>query len=167
MTTHSLPSPIRVAPSLAPPLWLLGGTTAALADLALAALYWSGHGSTGLRVLQSIAAWAMGPAAYQGGWASAAFGVLLYIGTLSAVMALYQRLSRHCPVLVRRPVACGALYGALMYWLIFHLFVRHFSAAVTHALPWQWEALCYAVYIGLIGIPCAFLARIQMMRGNE
>lgn len=167
MSTHSLPSPIRIAPSPTPPLWLLGGAAAALADLALAALYWSEHGSTGLRVLQSIAAWAMGPAAYQGGWASAAFGVLLYIGTLSAVMVLYQRLSRHFRVLVRRPVVCGALYGALMYWSIFHVFVRHFSAAATHELPLQWEALCYAVYIGLIGIPCALLARKHVMRGNE
>lgn len=168
MTTHSLPSPIRIVPSLTPPLWLLGGAAAAVADLALAALYWSGHGSTGLRVLQSIAAWALGPAAYQGGWASAAFGVLLYIGTLSAVMAAYQHLSRRFRVLARRPVVCGALYGALMYWLIFHVFVRYFSAAVTHAhaLPLEWEALCYAVYIGLIGIPCAFLARMHVVRGN-
>lgn len=166
MTAHSLPSPLRIAPSFTPPLWLLGGAAAAVADLALAALYWSGHGSTGLRVLQSIAAWAMGPAAYQGGWASAGFGVLLYIGTLSAVMAAYQHLSRRFHVLVRRPVLCGALYGALMYWLIFHLFVRYFSAAVTHALPWQWEALCYAVYIGLIGVPCALLARMRVTHGN-
>ncbi|HWU70670.1 MAG TPA: hypothetical protein VN017_04880 [Pseudoxanthomonas sp.] len=169
MTTHSLPSPIRIVPSLTPPLWLLGGAAAAVADLALAALYWSGHGSTGLRVLQSIAAWALGPAAYQGGWASAAFGVLLYIGVLSAVMALYQRLSRYWPALVRRPVLFGAAYGVLMYWSIFHLFVRHFSAVIprTVALPWEWEALCVAAYIGLIGVPCALLARMHWARTNS
>lgn len=166
MTAHSLPSPLRIAPSFTPPLWLLGGAAAAVADLALAALYWSGHGSTGLRVLQSIAAWAMGPAAYQGGWASAGFGVLLYIGTLSAVMAAYQRLSRHWHVLVRRPVVCGAVYGVLMYCSIFHLVVRHFSAAIPRTLPWEWEALCVAAYIGLVGVPCALLARMHWARRN-
>lgn len=163
MTTHCLPSPIRVAPSLAPPLWLLGGTAAALADLALSALYWSGHGSTGLRVLQSISAWVMGPPACRGGWESAMLGFLLYAGTMCAVMALYQLLSRRFDVLLRRPVVCGALYGVLMYVLIFHLLVPHFSAAVTRRpLPLQWEALCVAAYIGLIGIPCALLARVRM-----
>ena len=162
MTSHSLPSPVRTMPQFALTLWLVGGLTAAMADLALAAVYWSQHGSTARRVLQSIAAWVMGPAAYRGGWESAVFGVLLYAGTLCAVMALYQVLSRHYRVLVRRPVICGALYGTLMYGLIFHLFVPHFSAAVTRTLPWQWEALCVAAYIGLVGIPCALLARIRM-----
>ena len=162
MTSHSLTSPVRIMPQFTLPLWLVGGFAAAVADLALAAAYWSQHGSTTQRVLQSIAAWVVGPAAYRGGWESAAFGVLLYIGTLCAVMALYRFLSRHYRVLVRRPVTCGALYGVLAYGLIFHLFVPHFSAAVTRTLPWQWEAICVAVYIGMVGIPCALLARIRM-----
>lgn len=149
-------------PQFTPPLWLVGGFAAATADLALAAVYWSQHGSTAQRVLQSIAAWVMGPTAYRSGWESAVFGVLLYVGTLCAVMALYQFLSQYYRVLVRRPVVCGALYGTLMYGLIFHLFVPHFSAAVTRTLPWQWEALCVAAYIGLVGIPCALLARVRV-----
>lgn len=163
MTTHSLPSPVQTVPQFTLPLWLPGGLAAAVADLALAAAYWSQHGSTAQRVLQSISAWVMGPPAYQGGWESAMLGFLLYAGTMCAVMALYQLLSRRFDVLLRRPVVCGALYGVLMYVLIFHLLVPHFSAAVTRRpLPLQWEVLCVAAYIGLIGIPCALLARVRM-----
>lgn len=140
---------------------VMGGTAAAMLDLAVAAAYWGARGVAPDRIFQSIAAWLLGPAAFTGGAATVALGAVLYAGVLSGVMGAYRLLARWFPILLHRPLGAGALYGASMYGLIFLVFVPHFSAATPAAHAWQWHAVCVAVYVSLVGIPAALLARIQ------
>lgn len=140
---------------------VMGGTAAAMLDLAVAAAYWGARGVAPDRIFQSIAAWLLGPAAFTGGEGTVALGAVLYAGVLSAVMGAYRLLARRLPMLRRRPFGAGAVYGASMYGLTFLVFVPHFSAATPATHAWQWHAVCVAAYVLLVGIPAALLARIQ------
>ncbi len=153
-------APVR--PAMPALFWsVMGGTAAAMLDLAVAAAYWGARGVAPDRIFQSIAAWLLGPAAFTGGALTVALGAVLYAGVLSGVMGAYRRLARRFPALRHRPFSGGALYGASMYGLIFLIFVPHFSAATPVAHAWQWHAVCVAAYVTLVGIPAALLARIQ------
>ena len=145
--------------------WLvLLATSAAMLDLGLAAIYWGAHGVPAARMFQSIASWVMGRSAFFGGDATVVFGGVLYTGVLCAVMALYRVLARRFPPMLRYPLGFGALYGALMYGLIFRVFVPYLSAANPAPHVWQWDALCVAAYALLVGIPAALLARVPADR---
>lgn len=159
---NSAPLPfLRPYPSVDQALspWLLTGIAAATLDLAIASLYWMLYGVSPLRVLQSIASWVLGAPAFAGGNATALGGALLYTGLVCAQAALYLWISRRFPVLWRKPLLCGASYGAMMYAAVFELLVPHFTAAPAGSAPWHWALVCLLAYIGVIGIPCGLMAR--------
>jgi hypothetical protein len=140
--------------------WLLSAAVvAAVLDLGFAVLFWATEGVPATRVLQSIAAWLMGPAAYQGGIATAVLGSALYLALMWALAALYSGLSRSFPRLVRQPLRFGLAYGALMYGLVFHVAVPLFTAAGPASQRPDWIAACVAAYMVLVGLPCAWAAR--------
>lgn len=149
----SRPSPIRV------PWLLLGGYTVATFDLAFAILFWVPQGASAMRVLQSIASWFLGTPAYAGGAATALLGALAYGHLMWGVVALYRALSRRWPVLLRRPFACGAAYGALAYFAIFKLAVPLLALHDPDSARLDWTLACVAVYALLVGVPCALFAR--------
>src|SRR3546814_10514096 len=60
------------------PRLLLGGYTVATLDMLCAMAYWAPHEVPASRVLQSISAWFLGPAAFSGGIATAALGAFIY-----------------------------------------------------------------------------------------
>ena len=86
---------------------VMGGTAAAMLDLAVAAAYWGARGVAPDRIFQSIAAWLLGPAAFTGGESTVALGAVLYAGVLSGVMGVYRLLARRLPVLLRHPFYRG------------------------------------------------------------
>lgn len=153
----ALPAPRHSAVGI--PWLLLGGYTVATFDLAFAIMYWVPQGGSAMRVLQSIASWFLGSAAYSGGIATALFGVLAYAHLMWGVVALYRALSRRLPVLLRRPFACGAAYGVLAYLVIFKLAVPLLALHDPDSARLDWTLACVAVYALLVGVPCALFAR--------
>jgi hypothetical protein len=141
------------------PPWLSTGIAVAMLDLAVASLYWALYDLSPLQVLQSIASWVLGAQAFAGGPATAFGGALLYTGLMCALAALYLGISRRFPVLGRKPLLCGASYGAAMYVAVFELLVPHFTAAPVVSAPWHWTVVCVLAYIIVIGIPCGLMAR--------
>ena len=157
LRSHALP----VSPPLPLLFWLvLLATGAAMLDLGVAVAWFGAQGVPAERVFQSIATWVLGRSAYYGGDATVVFGGLFYTGVVCAVMALYRPLARRFPLMLARPLSLGALYGGLMYMLIFLLLVPHFSAANPAPHPLSWHALCVAAYALLVGIPAALLERV-------
>ena len=65
-------------PHLRTPWVLLAAVTGAVLDLGVAVLFWAAEGVDPLRIPQSIAAWFVGRAAYDGDTSTALFGVLAY-----------------------------------------------------------------------------------------
>jgi hypothetical protein len=141
------------------PWLLLAAIAAAALDLGFAVLFWAVEGVPAVRVLQSIATWLLGRAAYQGGIATAVLGTLIYIALMWALALLYRGLSRSFPRLLRQPIRFGLAYGALMYGLVFHIGVPLFTAAGPSSQRPDWIVACVVAYMVLVGLPCAWAAR--------
>lgn len=157
-----------VQPLLPTPLGLvLGGICLALADLGFAMAYWAMQQVPLIRIPQSIAAWVLGSHAFAGGWTSALLGTALYALLIVGVVLAYRLASQRYRLLLRRPLACGAVYGVLAYLLVFQIVVPHFTAATVRPMALDWLLACVAAYIVLIGIPCAKLAQWADRRSRE
>ena len=144
---------------IAIPWLLLGGYTVAIIDTLAAMAYWAQYGIPARRILQSFAAWVLGPSAYHGGDATALLGALIYGQLLWGVVAIYHLIARHHPVLLRRPLACGALYGAVAYVAIFQCMLPLVFSIHPNNANLTWLAVCVVVYMVLVGIPCALFSR--------
>ena len=71
------------------------------------------------RPWQSVASGWIGKAATEGGWGAVALGIVTHFG-IAAVMALtYVLAASRLPVLTRRPVLCGVLYGLVLYGVMY------------------------------------------------
>lgn len=159
MHTLTVTSPRAAAPSFWHHPVLLCGALTTVLDLALAIAFWAAEDVSAGRVLQGVAAWGLGPAAYAGGATTALFGVLLYTGLMCALAAAYRGLARRHDALLRRPLLGGALYGAAAYLLIFGLVVPALTSAPGFVRP-DWAVVCLLAYMFLIGVPCALFARL-------
>lgn len=140
------------------PWLLIGGYTVATLDMLAAIAYWAPHGTPAIRILQSIATWILGPAAYAGGATTALLGIVVYAQLMWGVVALYHAIAQRRPVLLRHPLACGAAYGALAYVAIFQVMAPLLSG-IHPAFDPAWIATCVVVYTTLVGMPCALFAR--------
>lgn len=155
--------PVATHPLL--PWLLLGGLTAGTLDLLVATVYWTWDGFDPVRslraILQAIASWVIGrEQAVAGGWTTALAGALLHYGLMIAMVAGFHAASVRWPRLLQRPLQSGAMYGALLYVLMFVVLVPHFSAVQSpKALPPSWTVTCFLVYVLLVDIPCALFAR--------
>ena len=76
-------------PHLRTPWVLLAAVTGAVLDLGVAVLFWAAEGVDPLRIPQSIAAWFVGRAAYDGDTSTALFGVLAYTALVWLLAHLY------------------------------------------------------------------------------
>ena len=146
------------------PLWswlLFGGVLVDTLDLAFATGFWFLRaGVAPIRIPQSIASWVLGrDAATSGGIATALLGAALYYYLTTAMVTGYHLLAGRFTLLQRRPLAMGALYGVLMYALLFQIVVPLWSAASPRPEPLEWTLACIAAYAVLIGIPAALFAR--------
>ena len=142
------------------------GFGGALADLGVAALYWSQFQVEAIRIPQSIAAWIIGRDAFNGGVATALLGMLFYGGLVCAVCALYRAAARHCTPLLRHPFLYGALYGVLAYCVIFWIIAPLLTGDGGSTKP-EWLGLCVATYILAIGIPAALAARATLAGSRD
>jgi uncharacterized membrane protein YagU involved in acid resistance len=161
MHTLEVAPALPLAPRLRMPRLLLAGLTVGTLDLVFASAYWAQHGVPPTRILQAIAAWAIGDeAALAGGSSTVLLGALLHYAIMIAMAAGYAVAGRRFPQLLQRPLRHGAVYGAGLYLLMFEILVPLFSASppIRPARP-DWIAACVLAYVVLVGIPCALFAR--------
>lgn len=93
---------------------------------------------TPVQVFQYIASGLTGPWAFRAGTVSVVLGVAIHYAIALTWTAVYFVGARRWRVLVRRPVVCGLLYGALVYAVMNFLVlpvtrVPHAGAAMTVA----------------------------------
>ena len=138
---------------------LIGG---ALDILAAFIIYGAVYGAKPVRILQSITAGLPGPAAYQGGTASAAFGLAIqfFIAFVAGLAVAMMRidLSR------RSTLATGAAFGVAMYFFM-QMIVLPLSLAASSSPDMKGLAIGIAIHIFLFGLPMAFAAR-RVLRGS-
>jgi hypothetical protein len=110
---------------------LIGGTIAGVVDIFAAALI--NHVSVGL-VLQVIASGLVGKASFAGGAPAVALGFVLQVLMSLIIAAVYGAGAVRLPILIRRPVAFGALFGVGVF-VVMNFVVVPLSAAAHPKHP--------------------------------
>jgi uncharacterized membrane protein YagU involved in acid resistance len=137
---------------------LVGGLVSGTADLAYAFIAYGVVGVPPLRILQSIASGWLGKAAYTSGATAAVAGMLSHFLITCVAAGLYVFASRQLPILVRRPLASGAVFGVGVF-LVMNYIVVPLSAAVSASPQGVFLVLGLLVHIFLVGVPIALIAR--------
>lgn len=138
-------------------LW--GGAIAGILDLAFAFASNAVYGLGPVRILQAISSGLLGAQAYEGGAATAALGAVLHFVIAFGAAATYYAASRRLPVLVRRAVVFGLLYGVAV-WLVMNFVVLPLSA-FPHEVSFAPAsvALNVAGHMLFVGLPIALATR--------
>lgn len=92
-------------------IWLVAGTL----DITDAIVFSAFHHVMPQRIFRFIASGLTGPWAFHAGMASVALGVAIHYAIALFWTLLYWVASARVAILVKRPVVCGLLYGALVY----------------------------------------------------
>lgn len=144
---------------------VVAGLAAGAIDILYACAFWFVRtGTAPRRIVQSVAAGLMGPAAFAAGSASAALGLFLHFGIALVVAVVFAVGARRWPRLVDQPWRSGALYGLVVY-AVMNGVVLPLSAAGPPAGDPLWIALTLAVHALGIGVPVALGARAALRPG--
>jgi uncharacterized membrane protein YagU involved in acid resistance len=109
-------------------------------------------------IYQSIAGGFYGRSTYQHGWATAVLGCFLHFFIATTAAAVYVVASRYLPVLVRRAVGCGMVYGVIVYGFMNYVVIP--MSAITHRQKPMWELMGGLIgHILLVGLPIGLIAR--------
>ncbi len=115
-------------------------------------------------VLQSIAAGALGRAAFSGGLASALLGVAVHALISVVAAGVYVLAAVRWTVLLSRPVAGGIIFGALVYGMM-NFVVIPLSAIGFQMPPSLGLALLsFSVHLFAFGLPIALVVRAMAAR---
>jgi hypothetical protein len=138
---------------------LLGGGIAATLDIVYACLSNAQYGKTPLWVCQSVASGWLGSAAFSSGLVGGLIGLFSHYAILIVGAIVYLAASKRLPVLRTQAVACGAVFGALVY-----LFMN-FVVLPLSAFPYKLSYPPLRLLEGLmshalfVGIPIALCIR--------
>lgn len=140
------------------PAVLAGGLLAGALDILYACLFWAVRADVPpTRIFQSVAAGLLGEASFRGGAATAALGLVLHFLIACSMALVYYLVARRWPLLGRRPIPIGIVYGLLLYVVMNHVVVP-LSAAGPGSRDPTWIALTIAVHAFLVGLPIAWFA---------
>jgi hypothetical protein len=97
----------------------LGTLLVGTIDAVDALVFFGLRGAAPMRIFQGIAAGAIGrEAARAGGWGTAALGLFFHYVVALGIVATYALAGRAVPVLRRRPVVYGIVYGIGAYFFM-------------------------------------------------
>ncbi|MDB5988286.1 MAG: hypothetical protein JWR16_3339 [Nevskia sp.] len=138
---------------------LLGGSIAATLDLTYACISNAQYGKTPLWVFQSVATGWLGSQAFASGLAGGLLGVASHYSILLIAASVYFMLSRRFQILRSQAVACGAVFGVLVY--LFMNFVVLPLSAFPYKLSYPPLRLIegFASHAMFVGIPIAVCIR--------
>lgn len=137
----------------------LGGGIAATLDIVYACVSNAQYGKSPLWVFQSVATGWLGKEAFSSGVGGGLIGLASHYSILFVAAALYLMASRRFVALRTQAIACGALFGALVY-----LFMN-FVVLPLSAFPYKLSYPSHRLIEGLlthalfVGIPIALCVR--------
>lgn len=138
----------------------LGGLVAGGLDLIDAvAFYYLYYGVPPIRIFQSIAAGVYGrDAARDGGWQTAIIGILLHFVIATLIATVFYLGTRFLPVLYKKAVACGLIYGVICYFVMQHVVIP-LSNAPSGGFSWPPFINGVIGHALFVGLPVALIAR--------
>ena len=141
----------------------LAGLIGGVLDLIYACSHWYiAHQVPPMRILQSVAAGVLGPAASRaGGWGSAALGFVLEILMTTIMAAVFIYAAMRLRILTRWPIAWAVVYGLGLYVVMNYVVVPFSRAGDGTAHPptgaFFWGAMF--AHIVLVALPITLLAQ--------
>ena len=137
----------------------VGGLVSGTADLTFAFLYYGRNGATPMGILHSIAAGVLGrKVSYDGGVPTAVLGLGLHFLISCTATTVYLLASRKIPLLREKPLPCGIVYGAVVYFFM-NVIVLPLSGHHAHAFPPPLAAAPIAIHLFGVGLPIALAVK--------
>jgi hypothetical protein len=134
------------------------GTLCGVLDITAAIVVYGMFGLRPIPLLQGIAKGLIGPSAYQGGWATAALGLVLHFVIAFGAATVYYLASRKLRFLAESWAVWGPLYGVAV-----HFFMQYVVLPMSRVTrrPFSWEMLWIGVVIHIfcVGLPIAGMVR--------
>lgn len=138
---------------------LAGGALGGLLDILFAIIFAGFRGTPPERLLQVVASGALGQAAFTGGTAAAAFGLVCHFALSFMWMALFFLAARRIPALAAKPLLAAVGYGLLVFFIM-RLVVLPLSAfprpVTFNAFSWGMDILSH---IFLFSLPIVWATR--------
>jgi hypothetical protein len=140
--------------------WLcIGWLVAATCDICYATGFsYFYRGTPPSRILQSVASGILGADAYQGGARTAVLGLGLHYLNALIITCIFFAAAALAPVLVRRPVMIGTLYGIVVYAVMNYVVVPLSAIGPRPTPPTPIWVTGLLVHMFLIGVPIALAA---------
>lgn len=133
-----------------------GGSIVGALDIAYAIVMYTPRHP--ILIPQTIASGVLGAKAYNEGMSSAALGVFLHFLIAFTAAAVYFAASRKLPLLTRRAVVCGLLYGALVF-LFMQFVVLPLSAKPPSHMAVPERLAEFVEHWFFVGLPIALSVR--------
>ena len=111
------------------------------------------------RVFHYVASGLIGrDASYSGGAATVVLGILLHFVIAFGVVTVFLLLSRSFPVLLRRAVLAGVVYGIAVYFAMAYLIV---PLSAVPKIPFSFSGMITSILIHMfcVGLPAALVVR--------
>ena len=136
-----------------------GGLIAGALDITSAFISTGINGGRPLRMLQGIAYGLIGLPAFKGGLATAALGLACHFAITFGAAAAYWAVSRVMPVLVKKAVVCGLLYGIVVYGITNYIIVP--LSRIGRVLPNSPVGMLIGLVVLMVGVglPIALMVR--------
>jgi hypothetical protein len=123
------------------------------------------YGFGPLRVLKGVAGGLLGRSAVEGGFATAALGLVMHFTMALTVVTIFYALSRRFPLLLRYAVPAGLFYGLAVFMVNnfgtapFLSWVRslYLHTPVSFKPPMGWPQL--VIHMFCVGLPTALVVR--------
>lgn len=137
-----------------------GGLVAGVLDMADALLFFGWYIGAGvLPVFQGVAAGVLGrDAARAGGWNTWLLGVFLHFVVAFAIAATYFLLSRVLPVMIRRPVISGLIFGVAAHFVMQGVVIPFSAIGRWPTFPLATTLNGVIGHALLVGLPIALIA---------
>ena len=137
---------------------IYGGLIVGVLDALDATIFSGLRGVSPSRVWQFVASGVLGRASFNGGMKTAVLGLLIHFLIAFTLAAIYYGASLYFPMLVRRAVLWGLLYGAAVYFVM-----RYVVTPLSAAPPLTFSVASFlnglVGHALLVGLPIALVAR--------
>ena len=140
-------------------LW--GGLCAGTLDFIGACVTNASRGVTPSRIAQSIASGLLGRAAFDGGYKTAALGVVLHFVIALGAATVFCLASVRLGWLAERPYLSGALFGIAVFWFMQLVVLPMSAIPFKQNFSWSVVTIGLIVHVLCVGLPIAFTCHWQ------